>query len=461
MELRSILLATTLFVVGLSHGQWQSLNGGLDHFVRCFEINSDSSSLLVGGSFDYVMQDSLGAAGIASWDGATWSIAGLAPPPDSLVPLPQCFRVVLSICQSNDSILMGFTGGCLINPDPAMVYANVLANGTWQPFGTPDYVPFFLKANGRVFIGGDNTDTIFAGPVNGVCEWRGGAVQQLKGNPFTLQQDILAATYWNGTYYFGGNTWGELGSPDIVAYDGDSLWSGVGGGMGPGWLQTIAGFGDSLYVGGYFLQGGNNMSTHIQLFDGTQWKPFFPQVEYIGQVWDIQSYEGSLYIWGTYHFQGESTTYALLRFDGRELCALGGPMDVAQSGGMAFFQNNLYAPLYSWYPGLEDQWIGRLPLDGLVPDTCITVVGTGVPEHAEATLALYPNPGKEHLSLTAPANAWPAEVEVRDGTGRVVHRERLTANTALAASAWAAGTYTVQLRGSDGSVRRATWVKVP
>jgi hypothetical protein len=185
-------------------------------------------------------------------------------------------------------------------------------------------------------------------------------------------------------------------------------------------------------------------------------------VEYIGQVWDIQVYQGALYVWGTYHFQGESTLYGLLRFDGQELCAIGGPMDVAQSGGMAFFQHSIYASLYTWYPGLELEWIGYLPLDGLIPDTCITITQSGISEREVGPLVLYPNPGTDHLTITTSSAHYPADLFVRDMTGRLVHWERLTQNMTIDAGAWVVGTYSIELRDSEqNAISRSTWLKAP
>lgn len=366
---------------------------------------------------------------------------------------------MLSLLELEDTILTSYMGNAWFWND-SMDNAAQLANGEWKPLGEPDALLDFYRLNGRVFIGGE-AGLLLGSSMPGVRAWSNGTIQALPNSPFTQPVDVSTGAYWQGHYYFGGNTWGELGSHDIVRFDGDSTWSGVGGGMGPGWLNAHAGFGDSLYAGGYFLAGGNNLSTHLQLFDGTQWQPFFPQVEFIGQVRDIQVYQGALYVSGIYHFVGESTWYGLLRFDGRDLCAIGGSMPAGDNGPIAFFQNNLYMALAAQFPGLEYEFIGYLPLDDLVPDTCITVVNTSVAEHTEATLGLFPNPGREHLSLTSPLEAWPAEVEVRDMAGRLVHRERLGANAALSTGAWAAGTYTVLLLDPRGTVRRGTWVKLP
>ena len=461
MDLRKpIALVLTGLAATMCSAQWQSLNGGVDFFTRCFALTPDSSSLLVGGNFKYVHQDSLGAVGLANWNGASWSIDDLSPPPAASVSMPINSRYVLSVIQVQDTILTSH-GGTLLNWDSTLQLAAMLTNDQWQPLGVPDGILAFFEIHGRVFGGGE-AGTLFSSPMPGVREWRNGTFNPLPHSPFNQPQDIWCGTYWHDLYYFGGNTWGELGSPDIVTYDGDSIWSGVAGGMGNGWVNALVGFGDSLYVGGYFLQGGNNLSTHAQIFDGTAWHPFFPQVEFISQVLDMQVYEGALYISGLYHFVGESTWYGLLRYDGHDLCAIGGPMPSGDNGKIAFFQNNLYMALASTFPGLEFEWVGYLPLDGLIPDTCITISQASVQERERTVLRVYPNPGNDHVSISLNADQFPARITVCDMSGRRVFEHVLTSNEAINTAAWSAGAYELVLHDLRGGVLgRSSWVKLP
>ena len=453
---RAWLFLAVLPLSEFTQAQWQSLNGGVNEFVRCFALSPDSTSLLLGGSFRHARNngDSIGVFGLVRWNGSQWDTTGLATP-DPIAMIGK-LRYVTSLMEQNDTILVSGVG-CL--PDwecDTMSLGTRLVAGGWQPFGQPDYGMDLFRLNGRIFTGGDNTDSIFDQPVHGVGEYRNGTVQALPNSPFSTP-DIYGAAYWHGVYYFVGNTGGELGSPDIVAYDGVSTWSGVGGGMGTGWLRAAAGLGDSLYVGGYFFPGGNNLSTHAQIFDGTAWQPFFPQVEFIGQVWDIQTYQGAVYISGIYNFVGESTWYGLLRYDGQHLCAIGGPMPSGAQGKIAFFQNNLYMPQYSLYPGGDLEWVGYLPLDGLVPDTCITISQSSMQERERAMLKVSPNPAEDQLTVQWSAGGLIQSIEVYDLTGRKV-LEQVSVNAGVSIISireLAPGMYTVSVRsGSGGSSAR-------
>ena len=450
--LRGPLFVSALWASSSVSGQWQSLSGGVDEFVRCFVASPDSSTLLVGGNFKYVRQgsDSLLAAGLARWDGISWSISDLSPPP--LDSIPSVSRYVLSVLEVADTIFTSH-GGSVWPNSPQLDRAAMLSGSIWESFGEPDQMLDFKQLNHRYFVGGE-ASTVFGSFMPGVREWKNGTLVQLPGSPFTQNVDIFGFEHWHGKFYFAGNTWGELGSSDIVAYDGDSTWSGVGGGMGSGWLRAVAGLGDSLYVGGYFFEGGNNLSTHVQIFDGSAWQPFFPQIEYFGQVWDIQTYHGALYVFGSYHFVGDTTSYGLLRFDGRELCAIGGNMPYGSSGHMAFFQNSLYLPLFSeWPPDLAWQWVGYLPLDGLVPDTCITISQTSVQERERAVLQVYPNPASNTLTVTFGNGQVLQEIYVLDMTGRIVYRTSAIGarSIQLDVASYPTGVYSIMAIGSGYS----------
>ena len=449
--LQALLCSGLCFSTASVEAQWQSLNGGVNLFTRSFGLSPDSTSLLIGGNFKYVRQgaDSLLAGGLARWDGAQWSIGDLAPPnPDSSA---WANRYVVSICELPDTVMTSH-GSTNWPGQPELSVAASLYDNAWHPFGEPDLMLDFRKVNGRLFVGGE-AGTVFGTYMPGVREWKNGALAQLPGSPYTSNVDVFAFAYWHGQYYFGGADNGELGSHSIHAFDGVDAWSGVDGGIPTGSVRSIAGLGDSLYVGGYFFPGGNTLSMHLQIFDGTQWRPSFPQVEFIGYVADIQSYQGAVYISGIYHFIGESTWYGLLRYDGHELCAIGGPMPSGDNGKIAFFQNNLYMALASTFPGLEFEWVGYLPLDGLVPDTCITISQTSVQERERAVLQVYPNPASNTLTVTFGNGQVLQEIYVLDMTGRIVYRTSAIGarSIQLDVASYPTGVYSIMAIGSGYS----------
>ena len=162
----------------------------------------------------------------------------------------------------------------------------------------------------------------------------------------------------------------------------------------------------------------------IQIWDGAAWHPFFPeQVEFVSQVFDMKVYDDALWICGNFQFTGDQTIYGILRFDGQQLCAIGGPINPTDNNAIAFFQNNLYMAVGYDFPGLEYEWIGRLPLEGLVPDECIDVT-TGIAAHAGSVhpISVFPDPASDHVTITGWPNGREGIIDVLDLSGRKVIR---------------------------------------
>lgn len=106
--------------------------------------------------------------------------------------------------------------------------------------------------------------------------------------------------------------------------------------------------------------------------------------------------------------------------------------------------------LASQFPGLEFEYIGRLPLDGLVPDRCELVTSIqDRPADKLAPLFISPNPAEDDLWLNV-TDSYPI---IHDLTGRrtwcPVDRE--AERTRVAIGHLAAGHYTVQVVTPAGS----------
>jgi len=437
--------------------QWETVGGGTSRFVRGFRMDTADQSLLIGGAFPYVQGNTIRANGIARWSGSDWSVDGFVDGSGdtTLGGLP--YQPVISIAARGDTLFVGHIAESW-HQDTDMGYAAMLVNGVWQPCGNPNSIFMFLEAEGRLFSGGTH-DSLYNAYAPGIKEWRNGAFQAMPNMPFTSMVSVYEVTYWQGQFYFVG-TFNALGSPRIIAFDGVDQWNPVGTGVGGGYfLEAVCGFGDSLYVGGFVQEGANVQSRHIQIWDGSSWKPFFPQVEFIDTVHDLFVHDGSLYVNGVHHWVGEQTQYGILRFDGRELCSIGGPRDNGASA-MTVFQDHLYLANHH-LPGIEYQFIGKLPLAGLVPDRCADVANT-VDESGkeEGRLMVFPNPAHGSVTVRSPAPHSVVDLELVDAAGRVIRGERHppAERIVLAVEELQPGSYLLVLN-TNGARYRAPFIK--
>ncbi|MBL7940787.1 MAG: T9SS type A sorting domain-containing protein [Flavobacteriales bacterium] len=421
--------------------QWQSVAGGVSHQLRAFWNDTINDRLLVSGNFPFAQGGALRVNNIAWWDGTSWSGEGLANGNGNQLEFGTT-DPIYSVVMRGDTVFAGH-GGIIWHDQFDMGYATMLVNGEWLPCAEPNGTLFFLEENGRMFSGGVH-DTLYHAYAPGIHEWRNGAFGDIPNMPFSHPVHVYDVEYWHDQYFFGG-IFSAFGCTRIVAFDGVNQWSGLGEGVGGYYIGNVCGYGDSLYVGGFLQDGPNVQSQHIQLWDGSAWKPFFPQVRFEGAVWDIQVHDGVLYVSGYHFWLGDPTGYGLLRYDGHQLCSIGGPVG-GDVGKIAFYHGDLYQS-NNYIPGLEQEWIGRLPLEGLVPDHCADVGPNAIRETAaNQALTVYPNPASAQLSLQLPQGMLTAQILVLDAIGRAV-MERTVAPTdrpALTVQELPPGTYTVQ-----------------
>ncbi len=406
---------------GILHGQWQSLGGGVTNEVRSFCELPGEDLLLIGGAFPWLNADSVRVNNIAAWDGSAWSTEHTGGGNGSNWTYGNTDPVT-SLVNWHDTLYVSYFG-VPWHDDPDIAFGTYLVNDTWHALpARPNGPVLFAAVNGRLFMGGSNTTLLDSVPFPGLCEVVSGHFSPLQGIPFQPYANIWAYEHWHGAYYFGGQINSlPLGSPNIVSFDGVDQWLPLAQGIGGNHIRSIRGYGDSLYVGGYFMPGANVQSKHIQIWDGAVWHPFFPQVEFISQVFDMEVYEGALWICGNFRFSPDGPVYAILRYDGHHLCAIGGPCPSGDNNGIAFFQNELYMAVGYSFPDIEFERVARLPLEGLLPDECVEVVtGLGERNPAHEHLILSPNPAEDFITFRSGGSSASSNVIVRDELGRQV-----------------------------------------
>jgi hypothetical protein len=405
-----MLLAALQGAVPPAVAQWESLNEGVSHEVRGFRVKDDR--LLVCGSFIYVREDSLRANSLAWWDGEHWSIEGLAdgnghPTGNNAPTFTAAFR--------DDTLFVSHISS-FWHMDPTMRKLAMLVDGDWQYCGAPDNWTFLIDANDRLFMGG-RSDTLYGQYMPLINEWTNGQWQTLNNSPFNNTGTVYHGTYWKDNYYFVGSFLaGDARS--IIRFDGIDTWTSLGDGVYGNHINRVCGYGDSLYIGGFLPPGQGIVSNHIRIWDGETYRSFFPQLDMMGQIVDMKVHDDKLYIASNFRIPGDTTLYGLLRYDGHQLCVLGGNMP-AGSGPIEFFQDHIYMGLPPLHPWLYWENIGRIPID-IIPDTCISVSSTSIAENKEeGPLVIHPNPAGDVIRLPEDL-ASGALITVHDGMGRLV-----------------------------------------
>lgn len=338
-------------------------------------------------------------------------------------------------------------------------------NGTvWEGSGEPNaWVSLFTSAEDLwchgAFdsLGGQPASSYLLRLVNDAWEPFGG--------PMPEGMFFRAAAYFQGSYYFGGNFIYPWPFEDIVRWDG-TVWQSVAGGLVDeqfGELSAMSVFQGKLYVAGLFWNPGD-FTRNIKVWDGTAWQGFFPDLvaSTTGAIEDMRVIANKLYITGCWRFANDDREFAVLIYDGEELCGLGvtpygsrshqitGNADTVFFGTTEYILSGDTVNYYALWPTANG------------PDTCVPLP-TSMRERMRATqVQVYPNPTEGELTVELPtAMHGPIDVRVMDALGREVLRQRMAGGSlsrvVVNAGALPAGSYTGQLLG--GSHARFRFIK--
>jgi hypothetical protein len=293
------------------NGVWGIESEERVHALATFD-DGTGPALYVGGVF----KDSggVGTAHIARWDGASWSALG-----------------------------SGTIG---------RIYAMTVFDDGTGP---------------ALYAGGDFT-AIGGIPANRIAKWDGAAWSALgSGIDYTNSQVLPAvrclAVYDDGSgpaLYAGGEFDIAGGAPAnfIARWDGAS-WSGVGGGMSPGFSHVRAmttfddGSGLGLYAGGNFAQAGGASASSIARWDGSTWQALgsgFDPGEGVNALAVFDDGTGpAIHVGGRFLSVGGVPASSLARWDGSAWFALGSGIDAGFTGvnALAVYDDGIGARLYA------------------------------------------------------------------------------------------------------------------
>ena len=239
--------------------RWHRMASGTNSTVQA--LATYNSDLYAGGRF--TQAGGLPVNYIARWDGAIWwdvggGVGNGSPTEIRALAVYDSLLVVTGVFQSagplsNVGSVAGWNGTTWVR----------LGSGlrAVDPWGVP-YDPIGKAAEvfqDELVIGGDFTE---AGGVKvpNIAQWNGSTWDSL-GNPLSR---VHALKVFEGDLFAGG--WVRV--PEHVGrWDGLS-WTSMGAGVGPSWVECLATYNGSLYVGGNIQTAGALSSLHI-----ARWTP--------------------------------------------------------------------------------------------------------------------------------------------------------------------------------------------
>ena len=412
-------------VIGAAHAQWESVAGGyLEGSASATWYDSQNERLYFGGNMRYMQQDSLQVRAITYWEdglwhpmrsGTTYIGNGAAPPVqavlrlDTTIVIAGAFRKVDSIpdtkgvaqWHSGSWHSMGIDSADFISPNASRLQ---VINDTLHMLGgfvfvyDGDTIRNWAVWNGNTWAPGD-TNVIF--------------------NYFTR-----AVAWYQDEFYMAGN-FNVLGGVKDIARRNGGAWQSLGTGiMGDPWVNDMVVYDGLLWVVGEFYRSAGNPGSGIMVWDGTQWLDPFPMLDMFAQGRDLEIINGKLYFTGAMNVDGMADYYGVGRYDGEELCIIGGPEVFALN--LTGNADTLYMATcgtHTCYPdGLPVNGIAKWPMDA-PPDICFDVE-VGITGLRAERPTLHPNPLSSSSLLQLPAHhPRPAALTWHDATGRLVRTD--------------------------------------
>jgi Secretion system C-terminal sorting domain len=406
---------------------WQSVNGGVNGFVRDFAVDSANQILVACGAFSTAGDSAVNH--IAAFDGTGWDNIGEGTGNFSGVQVSslESYQNELFACGQFGRLDSQY------NPEKAARW-----NGAdWVSCGDPDEGLVFRILNGQLFALGQ-FDTISGKAIKRIAVWDGVEWDAFAGvSPFSNSDGwfLSAGAYYKEEYYFAGNV--DIGNlKEIIRWDGSTWNSVLNGVLGGGseWVNDLVVYKGLLIVGGQFSESDGNPADYIMAWDGTQWMDPFPDVQFTSQVKSLAVINDTLFIVGGSHYLFSSTSQRqLAKYDGQAFCSFGTGDEWPSR--IASVNNRIYVASGGWYITQTDtisylaEWIG-----GTTTDICITQpIAIENPIFNDPKITLSPNPTNGVFEITlnaasAAADRYSTEIiiQITDVTGRVVAQQSLS-----------------------------------
>lgn len=236
---------------------------------------------------------------------------------------------------------------------------------------------------------------------------------------------------WNDTLYATGSISFNGTTADHIAWFDGTEWhplgTGITGGFGQG--RSLCVYEDELYVGGSIYISQGNVGHGIMKWNGSQFSPVGTGLKgscgtygCAAGATDMKVHNGLLFVSGAFRYAGEQPTTHIATWDGSQWCGmpgdLRGPVDAIE-----FFHDTLFAGPFHEAEGIDvncgAKFIGASyfttcsgPMVVVGPQTISGLTVSQVAGNAWSITGLPPN---EH------------EVAILDLSGRVIHAQQVRA----------------------------------
>ncbi|HTL54975.1 MAG TPA: hypothetical protein VL361_04815 [Candidatus Limnocylindrales bacterium] len=327
---------TANYIAKWDGSAWSALSSGMDNPVSALAVSG--SEVYAGGNF--AAAGGIAATNIAKWNGSAWSAVGLGIG----AVVQHAMSGVSALAVSGSDVYAGWytnpicaAGGCAGGTAGVAKW-----NGsTWSALGSEigidlgPRVTALAISDGLVYAGGYFTK-VDGGPANYIANWNGSAWSALSpgmgmGNETYPLVPVVNALAVSGSNVFaGGDFITAGGSPaNYIAKWNGSGWSALGSGMGMGntmypvatVVNALAVSGSDLYAGGYFTTAGGVPATNIAKWDGSAWSAVGLGVN--STVSALAVSDSNLYAGGWFTTAGGVAANYIAKWDGSAWSPLG------------------------------------------------------------------------------------------------------------------------------------------
>ncbi len=437
-----------LFSNCLMGQNWSSLNGGCNGQITSIFGDTVNNYLYASGFFSEI--GGISTYNIAKWNGVTWD--SLNGGITHYVPY-KAFEVY-------DSNLVAIGYNILNNQK---FYVCKWNGANWDSIGSnfsnDNEFPIKLKVLNNNLYAFFMFDSINGTYYNSIAKWDGISWQSINF-PYRYSGAtpvIYCMETYNNKIYVGGAFSDSLGIKRCIAsYDGLN-WEIVGNGF-QGFYTAVGDmkvFKNELYVCGSFTQSDGNISNYIARWNDTTWRDVAGSYtgSSIANINSLFVFENKLYVGGAYNEMGGLPINNIATWDGNNWCGLGVSNNGAGVSEITILNNNLYISTANVWSGDTVNGIAKWT-GGNYVDTCGNIV-SGINEITNQTnFIIYPNPASSSITIES-TNTEVQSIKIVDVLGQEIYYIQTQNNkTEIGVSQLPSGIYIVQLQSKKAVVSK-------